>query len=208
MKGKFIVLEGIDNCGKSTQAKMLEKYFLDLGTDVVLAREPGGTQMGEEIREVVLKPRDQMANPVTQTLLFYAARTEFMDQVVKPNLDAGKMVITDRFESSTYVYQGIVQGVDLSLLDTLLEYCVKNSGAYPDLFIIIDIPTEESIKRGANADRKGQDLIYEMQGVEFLEKLRQGYLTFASAHPDTVKVIDGMQSKEELAKEIISLLGK
>src|SRR4051812_44238736 len=105
-KGKFIVLEGIDNCGKSTQAKMLEKYFKEQGIDVIMAREPGGTQIGEEIREVVLKPRDEMANPVTQTLLFYAARTEFMDQVVKPNLDAGNMVITDRFESSTYVYQG------------------------------------------------------------------------------------------------------
>lgn len=206
MKGKFIVLEGIDNCGKSTQAKMLEKYFRNQGVDVVMAREPGGTSIGEEIREVVLKPRDEMPNPVTQTLLFYAARAEFMDQIVKPNLDAGKMVITDRFESSTYVYQGIVQGVDLSLLDTLSEYCVKNSGAYPDLFIIIDIPTEESLKRGANADRKGQDLIYEMQGTEFLEKLRQGYLTYAAAHPDTVKVIDGMQSKEDLFKEITALL--
>ena len=205
-KGKFIVLEGIDNCGKTTQAKLLEKYFQEQGTEVVLAREPGGTQIGEEIREVVLKPRDAMANPITQTLLFYAARTEFMDQLVKPNIDAGKMVITDRFESSTYVYQGIVQGVDLSLLDTLSEYCVKNSGAYPELFIIIDIPVEESLKRGGNADRKGQDLIYEMQGVEFLEKLRQGYLTFAKAHPDTVKVIDGMQSKEDLFKAIKALL--
>ena len=100
-KGKFIVLEGIDNCGKTTQAKMLEKYFQEQGIEVVLAREPGGTQIGEEIREVVLKPRDKMANPITQTLLFYAARTEFMDQIVKPNIDAGKMVITDRFESST-----------------------------------------------------------------------------------------------------------
>lgn len=206
MKGKFIVLEGIDNCGKSTQAKMLEKYFQEQGTEVVLAREPGGTQIGEEIREVVLKPRDEMANPITQTLLFYAARTEFMDQIVKPNIDAGKMVITDRFESSTYVYQGIVQGVDLSLLDTLSEYCVKNSGAYPELFIIIDIPVEESLKRASNADRAGQDLIYEKQGVEFLEKLRQGYLTYAQAHPETVKVIDGMLSKEDLFKEINSLL--
>lgn len=205
-KGKFIVLEGIDNCGKTTQAKLLEKHFKDQGIDVVLAREPGGTQIGEEIREVVLKPRDQMANPITQTLLFYAARTEFMDQVVKPNLDQGKIVITDRFESSTYVYQGIVQGVDLSLLDTLSEYCVKNSGAYPDLFIIIDIPVEESLKRASNADRKGQDLIYEQQGVEFLEKLRQGYLTYAEAHPETVKVINGIQSKEDLFKEITALL--
>jgi dTMP kinase len=206
MKGKFIVLEGIDNCGKSTQAKMLEKYFQEQGAEVVLAREPGGTQIGEEIREVVLKPRDEMANPITQTLLFYAARTEFMDQIVKPNIDAGKMVITDRFESSTYVYQGIVQGVDLSLLDTLSEYCVKNSGAYPELFIIIDIPVQESLKRASNTDRAGQDLIYEKQGVEFLEKLRQGYLTYAQAHPETVKVIDGMQSKEDLFKEINSLL--
>ncbi len=206
MKGKFIVLEGIDNCGKTTQAKLLEKYFQEQGTEVVLAREPGGTQIGEEIREVVLKPRDQMANPITQTLLFYAARTEFMDQIVKPNIDAGKMVITDRFESSTYVYQGIVQGVDLSLLDTLSEYCVKNSGAYPELFIIIDIPVQESLKRASNTDRAGQDLIYEKQGVEFLEKLRQGYLTYAQAHPDTVKVINGMQSKEALFKEITGLL--
>jgi dTMP kinase len=129
-----------------------------------------------------------------------------MDQIVKPNIDAGKMVITDRFESSTYVYQGIVQGVDLSLLDTLSEYCVKNSGAYPELFIIIDIPVQESLKRASNTDRAGQDLIYEKQGVEFLEKLRQGYLTYAQAHPETVKVIDGMQSKEDLFKEINSLL--
>lgn len=205
-KGKFIVLEGIDNCGKSTQAKMLEKYFKDQGVDVVMTREPGGTQIGEEIREVVLKPRDQMANPITQTLLFYAARTEFVDQIVKPNLEQGKMVITDRFESSTYVYQGIVQGTPLALIDTLSTYCVKNSGAEPDLFIIIDIPVKESLKRSQNSDRKGQDLIFELQGKEFLEKLRQGYLTYAESHPDTVKVINGMQKKEELFKDIKALL--
>ena len=205
-KGKFIVLEGIDNCGKSTQAKMLEQYFKEKGVDVVMTREPGGTQIGEEIREVVLKPRDQMANPITQTLLFYAARTEFVDQIVKPNLEQGKMVITDRFESSTYVYQGIVQGVDLSLLDTLSTFCVKNAKASPDIFIIIDIPVEESLKRSKNSDRQGQDLIFELQGKDFLEKLRQGYLTYAEAHPDTVKVIDGMQSKEDLFKAIKALL--
>lgn len=205
-KGKFIVLEGIDNCGKTTQSKILEKHLIELGIPVIQSREPGGTEVGEEIRGVVTKPRQKVPNPVTQALLFYAARQEFVDNVVKPNLEEGKYVITDRFEASTFVYQGLVQGVDVDFINSLSTQVVTNSNCTPDLYVVLDIPAEESFKRSQNEDNHGQELIYEKQGLAFTKKLRAGYLKYAEMNRGSVVVLDGMQDKEKIFKEILKLL--
>lgn len=204
-KGLFIVLEGIDNCGKTTQAGLLKEYFESLGREVVQTREPGGTQVGEEIREVLLKPREKMPDPVAQTLLFYAARKEFLEEVVKPNLKAGKVVITDRFAASTFVYQGYVQGVDENFINLLHKEIVEKSGCKPDLYVVIDILAEESFKRDKNTDRKDQEMIFEKQGLEFRKKLRAGYLQYAKSHPEVV-IIDGSLPPQGCQAKLIKLL--
>ncbi|MCL4367460.1 dTMP kinase [Patescibacteria group bacterium] len=210
-KGRFIVLEGIDNCGKTTQAKLLQKYLERLEKKVFLSREPGGTEAGEEIRQVLLKSREPMLDPVTQTLLFYAARKEFLNNVVRPNIDKGVTVISDRFEASTYVYQGFTQGVDLKLIDGLHHEAVAATHCQPDLYIILDIPAEESFKRLKNDDNTGQDLVFEQQGLKFMKKLRAGYLEFVqrnSGKTDSVFLIDGLSSKEDIHQQIIDLYDK
>ncbi len=206
-KGLFIVLEGIDNCGKTTQAKLLREYFESQGREVVQTREPGGTDMGEEIRGVLLKPREKMMDPVAQTLLFYATRQEFLNQVVKSNIDAGKVVITDRFAASTFVYQGYVQGVSTEFISFLHAEIVEKSGTKPDLYVIIDIPAEESFKRDKNPDRQGQEMVFEKQGLEFRTKLRAGYLAYAKSHPEVI-VIDGSLPPRRLQAKIFDLLQK
>lgn len=205
-RGHFIILEGIDNCGKTTQSNMLKDYLQSHGRQVIKAREPGGTVAGEQLRKFLLQKRRKLLNPLTQTLVFYAARAEFMQQIVKPNLDKGITLITDRFEPSTYVYQGIVQGVKTQFINHLSRQIVSKSGYRPDLCIILDISAQESFKRGSNEDNKGQDLIYERQGIVFMEKLRRGYLKFAKSHSDYTRVLDGNLNKHDLHQQIISLV--
>lgn len=213
-KGKFIVIEGVDNCGKTTQSGMLKEYLEANGFVAIQTREPGGTEVGEEIRQVLLKNRPQIMDPVSQTLLFYAARKEFLNQVVKPNLDKGIIVITDRFEPSTYVYQGMVQKVNIGLLDVLHHQIVVTSGCQPDLTVVIDITAEESMRREQNVDNQGQVLIFEKQGLEFREKLCQGYRDFVidqeTVHEDWMGtfLINGMRNKEEIHNEIRELVDK
>lgn len=206
-KGLFIVLEGIDNCGKTTQAALLKDYFEKQGREVVQTREPGGTQVGEEIREVLLKPRETMMDPISQTLLFYASRKEFLNVVVKSNLEKGKVVITDRFAASTFVYQGFVQGVDENFINNLHTEIVEKFASKPDLYVIIDLPAAESFKRDSNEDRKGQELIFEKQGLEFRTKLRDGYRKYAQDHEEVI-LIDGIRSKEEIFEEILKQAAK
>lgn len=202
-RGFFIVLEGIDNCGKTTQSRLLKEYLESRGLAVCQTREPGGTRAGEQIRRVLLRKRRKLLEPITQTLLFYAARAEFINQIVCPNLDKGVTVITDRFEASTYVYQGRVQGVRREVIDFLSLQVVGKSGYKPDLYIVLDILAKESFKRGANDDNKGQDLVYEKQGIEFMQKLRRGYLDFAKKFEGSkVVLIDGMQNRETISEKI------
>lgn len=202
-RGKFIVLEGIDNCGKTTQSGMLQQHFQSMRREVLLTREPGGTEVGEQIRSVLLD-RTKMLDPITQALLFYSARREFITEIVEPNLARGVNVITDRFELSTFVYQGIVQEVDFDLLSIVSRHVVGQTK--PDLYVVIDISAEESFQRGQNENRKSQDLVYEKQGMKFMEKVRQGYLKIAK-ELGNVTVIDGTLGQDEIQQKIRDQLG-
>lgn len=217
-KGLFIVLEGVDNCGKTTQSNLLREYFERQGLPVVLTREPGGTEVGEKIRKILLE-RDRLLDSITQTLLFYASRREFVVNIVKPNVERGVNVISDRFEPSTFVYQGIVQGVHEDLLHSLHLYVVrgvpthKKLGCEVDLCVVLDISAEESVRREANHDRSGQKLIFEKQGLKFLEKLRMGYSQYAKEYlalgdirGQNAVVLDGMRPKEVIHHEIVNLV--
>lgn len=219
-KASFIVLEGIDGSGKTTQANLLREYFQKQGLPVKQTREPGGTPIGEEVRSVLLKDRGSLMDPVTQTILFYAARREFMTQVVSPALESGVNVIADRFEPSTYVYQGLVQGVPLHLLDALRRYAVEDiqggTVCRPDLVLVLDITAKEGLRRMRNKDRVNQSTIYEKQGREFLEKVRMGYQNYVTAfqyaqggyyHTWTF-LLDGMKSEQEVHQEVVSCVEK
>lgn len=219
-RGLFIVLEGIDNCGKSTQAQMLAGHFRQRGVEVVLTREPGGTEPGENIRKILLDPyKDglKMLDPATQTLLFYAARSEFLREVVRPNIEAGRTVISDRFEASTFVYQGYVQKTPHQLLKSMHQQVVLYHGCKPDAYIILDITAEESLRRQGNQDRHNQFTVYERQGYSFLEKLREGYRYYAEGGiplrggyvlRSDATLIDGMRDVETVHQEILEHIEK
>lgn len=208
-RGLFIVLEGIDNCGKTTQSELLEKYLKERGLQVVRTREPGGTEVGEEVRDVLLRNRSQLMEPITQTLLFYAARQEFINNVVRPNLGKGIIVLSDRFEASTYVYQGLVQGVDTTFIEGLHKQVVVASGCVPDLYIILDITTEESLRREQNPNNQGQQFIYERQGIIFRRKLREGYKSYAREHKsENVYLVNGMRGEDDIQEGIRDLVDK
>lgn len=206
-RGLFVVIEGMDNSGKTTQCGLLKQYFEENGLPVIQTREPGGTKPGEEIRKILLKDRQKMLYPKSQTLLFFAAREEFLKDVVAPNLLKGVSVLTDRFDASTFVYQGYTQAVSLSLIDYLGYNIVQLSGCRPDLYIILDITAQESFRRDGNVDRKGQQLIYERQGFKFRERLREGYLQYSKENgTSNVVVVDGMGDKDLIHQQIRSLV--
>lgn len=204
-KGLFIVIEGMDNSGKTTQVSLLKQYLEERKIPVLSTREPGGTEIGEEIRKILLKNRDQneMMSPEAQALLFYAARAGFLKKVVEPVLNQGMIVITDRFEPSSYVYQGYAQGAIEQV--EILSKLVVGRKYWPDHCVVLDIPAEESLRRRGNADNAGQDLIFEHQGLEFAQKLRAGYQEYAKKHPSVV-LLDGTKSIEEIHRIMVMIL--
>lgn len=203
-RGLFIVLEGIDNCGKTTQSELLASSLEKSGHQVILSREPGGTEDGERIRGILLN-RDRMLDPVTQTLLFFAARNEYIKQIVLPNIRKGTTVISDRFDPSTYAYQVYAQGVNIDLFNFLRQNIVRYS--YPDLCIILNISAKESRKRALNTDNQAQQLIYEKQGLKFTERLREGYLSYINNYRGQgIYAVNGMKSKEDVHRDVIKLV--
>ena len=205
-RGLFIVLEGIDNCGKTSQAKLLQLALMARGMVVIQTREPGGTLVGEEIREILLRPdRLKPINPLAQTLLFYAARAQFLEDAIKPKLDIGVHVITDRFNTSTHAYQGYAQGVSIEVLEFLDREVIEKTGIRPDLCAIFDISVEESRWRLNNADNENQVWAYEQMGPEFAEKVRQGYLDYAKRQ-ESVVLLDGTQEKQAIHTRLLGMV--
>lgn len=219
-RGQFIVFEGPDGSGKTTQANLLKQYFTDKGIKVVKTREPGGTKVGEKIRDILLEKRagNTLMLPRTQLLLYYASRSESVHQIVSPALKEGKVVIADRFEASSFVYQVYGQGVQGSLMYELSRFVVKMENCIPDLYLILDVPVEETIARNDNTDRAGQTTIFEVQGLDFLQRIRDGYREYALGYstastygppertePNAV-IIDGTRDVQTIHREIIDLV--
>lgn len=201
-KGLFFAFEGIDGCGKSTQIQLLEDALIQAGYEIVRIREPGGTDAGEEIREVILKPRPEGLHSITELLLYSAARAQLMNQVVKPALAEGKAVLADRFAWSTLAYQGFGRGLDIAEIEKLIELAVD--GAWPTQTFILDLPVSASRERqairGEAADRM------ELEDNEFFEKVRQGYLHVAKSHPDKVQCLSAQQTIEEIHESIMGTI--
>jgi dTMP kinase len=195
--GRFIVLEGGDGVGKTTQAALLSSWFDAVGIPYVLAREPGGTPVGEAIREVVLARSGLDMPPESELLLILAARAAFVRDVVRPALAEGKIVVADRFALSTLAYQGYGRGLELDLIRQGL--LIATRGLTPDLYLVLDLPVDEGAARqtqaGAEADR------IESEGEGFRDAVRDGYLALAESEPG-VEVVSARGTPEDVHARI------
>jgi dTMP kinase len=183
-RGKFITFEGGEGAGKSTQAKRLAERLERAEVPVIVTREPGGTPVGEDVRNLILK--DRPTDPVTELLLFAAARAEHVTSVIRPALDEGTWVISDRFIDSTRVYQGKLYGLEPELISLLERYTVAPD--FPDLTLILDLPAAAGIER---AQSRGTLSRYDAERIETHETLRKGFLEIATEEPKRCVLIDG-----------------
>ncbi len=192
-QGLFLVLEGVEGAGKSTQARLLSQWLNEAGVPHHLAREPGGTPVGEAIREVLLESRHLEIVPEAELLLMLAARSAFVRQVVNPALARGEVMISDRFELSTFAYQGIARGLGLSRTRELNEFAT--GGVHPDLTLVFDVSIEVGRSRQSSEGRR-KDRIEE-ENDAFFESVRQAYLTLAREDP-AVQLVDATGSETEV----------
>ena len=193
----FIVLEGGDGAGKTTQVTLLARWFDDLGISYVSTREPGGTAVGEAIREIVLAGPEMDMPAETELMLILGARAAFVRDVVRPALADGKLVIADRFSLSTMAYQGYGRALDLDQVKRTIS--IATSGLTPDLYIVLDLPGDEGENRQSK-DVAGPDRI-EAEGRSFRDTVREAYLHLASTEPD-VTVVSAMGTPEEVQVRI------
>ena len=197
-RGLFISFEGGEASGKSAQAKRLAESLERDGHDVVLTREPGGTPLGERIRDIVLHTKDVPLAPEADVLLFSAARAQHVRDVIRPALAAGKVVITDRFFDSTAAYQAAGHGADAAGVDAVTAFAVGDTR--PDRTYVLDLPLEAALRRRAGHARRWDR--FEEGEQEFHQRLREGYLRLAAAEPTRVVVIDGDRELEAIARDI------
>ena len=195
-KGLFITFEGADGSGKTTQSKMLFDYLRSSGYDVIATREPGGTLAGERIREILLDPVCKMGKR-TETYLYLAVRAEHVDEVVQPALDAKKIVISDRFSDSTFVYQGMVRGLEEKTIYTLNDFAA--AGIEPDITFLLDAEPEVLQKR---MDKRNTADRIEQEGLIFQKKVREGFLQLAQKYPDRIVKLDALREADEIQEEI------
>jgi len=196
--GLLITLEGGEGGGKTTQIVRLRDKLTELGKDVIALREPGGTTVSEQIREVVLSAKNAGMAYTTEVLLFQAARAQIYREIVLPSLAAGKVVLMDRSRDSSVVYQGIVRGFGRELIEQLNNISTKET--YPNLTILFDIPVEQGLDRVAKAGTANR---MEMQGTKFHEDVRKAYLELAKEDKSgRWQIIDASQSIDEVEKAV------
>ena len=200
-KGFFITFEGIDGSGKSTQIQKLAKFLEDNGFDIIMTREPGGSVGGEEIRNLLLQGEVDRWSAETEILLFTAARRDHLERIILPALQDGKIVICDRFTDSTRMYQGMRGPKLRDLVDSLTDEVINCD---PDLTIIIDIDPEISLRRAKS--RETAEERFEDFGVDLQKKMRKGFIDLSKEFNFRIKVVNGQQSVDDLAKEIFSLV--
>jgi dTMP kinase len=195
----FISFEGIDFCGKSTQVELLKEYLIKQNKKVQLIREPGGTQISEKIRDILLDKKNNAMVMETEIFLFSASRAQLVREVIRPYLEAGYYVISDRFHDSSTVYQGYGRGLPLDAILNIHKLAIGNT--IPDLTFIIDIPTNVALERKRNKSRSDLDRI-ELSNNNFYEKVRVGYLELATKE-SRFRVIDGTETIEKIHQKII-----
>ena len=197
LSGKFISFEGIDGCGKSTQAKILSEELIACGHKILLTREPGGSDGAEEIRNLLLTGNTDRWSAETEILLFTAARRDHLERTILPALENELAVICDRFSDSTRVYQGVTRGDLRDLVDQLDSAMIPRQ---PDITVLIDLDPNISLARAI--ERSNNEARFEDFGVEMQIKLRKGFLSLAHEFPNRFMVIDGNRTEVEVAENI------
>ncbi|NDR58501.1 dTMP kinase [Aliiruegeria sabulilitoris] len=199
-RGIFITFEGIDGSGKSTQARRLAEALRDAGHEVVLTREPGGSEGAEQIRALVLEGDPDRWSPETEILLFTAARRDHLEKRIWPALEEGKIVISDRFADSTRMYQGLSRGNRREQVDGLHAMMI---GTEPDVTFVIDMDPGVGLARAKG--RQGTEERFEDFGEGLQRRMRQGFLDLAAEHPERFLVVNGARAMDDVAADVLQL---
>jgi dTMP kinase len=203
-RGIFITFEGCEGSGKSTQSRLLGEYLKKKGFKVVLTREPGGTALSENIRQVLLHTK-QNVSPIAELMLFEAGRAQHVKEVILPSLKAGKIIICDRYTDATLAYQGFARGLDLRTIKQLND--IATGGVYPHLTIYIDIPAKKGLNKAKKLSKASYDRL-ENEKISFHEKVRKGYLAVAKSDPKRVKIIKCQKNIEGTHNLVIKTVNK
>ncbi len=202
----FITFEGIEGCGKTTQIGLLTSFLESLHRPFLLTREPGGTGVGEQIRQILLSSENVGIEPMAELYLYAAARVQHIRQVISPALREGKLVICDRFADATLAYQGYGRGVDLAWIEEIHARTMEN--VKPDLTFLLDLPVEEGLRRALKRMEKHsvKEDRFEKEALDFHRRVREGYLILARNQPRRIVALDGMKEEKTLHREILTHL--
>jgi len=199
----FITFEGVEGSGKTTQIRRLKRYLTQKGIPCKVSREPGGSPIGEKVRQILLNPDHREMVPLSELLLYEAARSQHVKEVIRPLLKRGMTVLCDRFSDATIAYQGYGRGVDLRLIKKVNH--LSTQGIEPDVTFLLDCPSDVGLKRALRRNRslRGEkEDRFEREKVQFHHRVRRGYLSIAKKEPHRVKVIDTRQGEEKVFERI------
>jgi dTMP kinase len=202
----FITFEGIEGCGKTTQIGLLTSFFQKNQHSFLLTREPGGTPVGEKIRQILLSSENAGIDPMAELYLYAAARAQHIRQVILPALQAGKIILCDRFADATLAYQGYGRGLDWEWIEKIHSRTMDN--ITPDMTFLLDLPVEVGLRRAVHRMEKdpNKEDRFEKEALDFHRRVREGYLVLAKREPERIILLDGMKDAQTLHREIISLL--
>ncbi len=199
----FITFEGIEGCGKTTQVNRLKEYFESLGKEVLVTLEPGGSRLGKTLRKILLSMESQDLTREAELFLYLADRAQHVDQIIRPALEQGQVVISDRYADSTVVYQGYGRGLDPQILHSFNEIATR--GIWPDLTILLDLPVEIGLKRAVTRNlqtKQTDEGRFEAESIDFHNRVREGYLTWAALNKNRFIIVDATGSVDEIFEQI------
>jgi dTMP kinase len=204
----LITFEGIEGSGKTTQIKHVARYFQKIGKASIMTREPGGTNIGTQIRTILLDSRNKGIDPISELLLYMADRVQHAREVILPGLASGKLVLCDRFFDATLVYQGFARGLDTVLIRKLHQMMLDN--LTPGVTILLDLPPKIGLSRAwkqiNQKIRSGSETRFEEEMLSFHEKVRSGYLTLAQVEPERFSIVDAALGEEQVREDILVTL--
>ncbi len=200
-KGKFITIDGVEGAGKSTQISFIGDYLQAKGINLILTREPGGTDLGEKIRQLLLSTNTQAMQGNSELLLMFAARNEHIHQKIIPALERGDWVLSDRFTDASYAYQGGGRQLDIERIEQLEQWVLQ--GFVPDMTLLLDVPVKQGMLR---VESRGSKDRIELEAVDFFERVRQAYIARAEKYPQRIKLIDSSKTKAHTSAQIAQML--
>ncbi len=203
MSGLFVTFEGVDGCGKTTQIKILKEYLEKNNKKVVLIREPGGTEISEKVRDIILDVNNNEMSYICEMLLYAAARAQLVNQVIKPNLEDGAIVLCDRFVDSSFVYQGIARGIGIDKVKIIND--IATCGIMPDITLFFDVTPDITLKRRMMVDAADR---IEKEKLEFHKMVYDGYKKLSDMYPSRIKRIDANCDVDQVTQQVLAKIQK